>query len=146
MRSLLKLMVMATRVTTTTSRPVEGFGPVLLTRRASPGGRASASRQFKTLWFDDDLDGDLKVKITDKNPLPYRFKGANDLYGPDRGRAEQHSFREDGGVRDTDNVNQIWQMVIDEDNDPTSDFGKIDHGRAPRTTRRPPTTRRRSRS
>ena len=30
------------------------------------------------------------------------------------------------GVRESGNVNQIWQMIIDEDNDPTSDFGKID--------------------
>ena len=35
-----------------------------------------------------------------------------------------------GGVRETGNVNQIWQMVVDEDNDPTSDFGKIDLVRA----------------
>ena len=33
-------------------------------------------------------------------------------------------------VRETGNVNQIWQMVVDEDNDPTSDFGKIDLVRA----------------
>ena len=78
------------------------------------------ARQFKTLWFDDDLDGDLKVKATDKDPLAYRLKGANDLYGPARGDTPVN------GVRATGNVTQIWQEIIDDDNDPTSDFGKID--------------------
>ena len=63
------------------------------------------------LWFDDDLDGDLKVKATDKDPTPFVLKGANDLYN----EAEV-----------TTNVNQIWQTIIDDDNDPTSDFGKVD--------------------
>ena len=44
------------------------------------------------------------------------------------------------GVRETGNVNQIWQMIIDEDNDPTSDFGKVDLVSA-KDDRRPPTTR-----
>ena len=85
------------------------------------------ARQFKTLWFDDDLDSDFltadKPKSTDK-AAAYRLKGANDLYGPDRGETLEGD-RVDG-VRATGNVNQIWQMVIDDDNDPTSDFGKVD--------------------
>ena len=70
-----------------------------------------SGRQFKTLWFDDDLDGDLKVKDTDKDPTPFMLKGANDLYN----EAEV-----------TTNVTQIWQTLIDDDNDLTSDFGKVD--------------------
>ena len=77
-----------------------------------------SSRQFKTLWFDDDLDGDLlvadKPKSTDK-PAPYRLKGANDLYGPDRDASNPED-----GVRTTGNVNQIWQSIVDDDNDPTT--------------------------
>ena len=92
-------------------------GPVL-------GRGTLSSHQFKTLWFDDDLDGDFltadKPKATDK-PAAYRLKGANDLYGPDRDATNPVD-----GDRATGNVNQIWQMVIDDDNDPTSDFGKVD--------------------
>ena len=72
-------------------------------------------RQFKTLWFDDDLDGDFltadKPKSTDK-PAPFVRGGANDLYN----EAEVPG----NGI-------QIFQRFIDEDNDPTlGDFGKVD--------------------
>ena len=98
------------------------IGPVLDNPDTTNDVEGLKARQFKTLWFDDDLDGDFKLKAKDKNPSPYRPMGANDLYGPDAGFAETPTF----GARTTGNVNQIWQMVVDEDNDPTSDFGKID--------------------
>ena len=76
-----------------------------------------SGRQFKTLWFDDDLDNDLKVKATDKKPTAFVREGANDLY-------------EEATDTDTDttfgNVTYVWQTLVDDDNDPTSDFGKID--------------------
>ena len=85
------------------------------------GPAAPSSRQFKTLWFDDDLDGDFlvpdKPKSTDK-AVPWMLKGANDLYGAD-GDGE--------GGEPMDNVRRIWQSIVDEDNDPTlGDFGKVD--------------------
>ena len=71
-----------------------------------------SGRQFKTLWFDDDLDGDLKVKDTDKGPTPFVAKGANDLY--DQAEVEGNLIR-------------ISQSIIDDDKDPTlGDFGKVD--------------------
>ena len=45
-------------------------GPVLVDRRTADAPDGLEARQFKTLWFDDDLDGDLKVKATDKKPRP----------------------------------------------------------------------------
>ena len=76
-----------------------------------------SGRQFKTLWFDDDLDGDLlvadKPKSTDK-PTPFVLKGANDLYN-------------EADCRMT-NVTQIWQELIDDDNDPT--IGRLRQGRS----------------
>ena len=61
------------------------------------------ARQFKTLWFDDDLDGDLKVKGSDKNPTAFARQGANDLYGV------LGPGTDDGRTRTDDNVNYIWQ-------------------------------------
>jgi hypothetical protein len=68
--------------------------------------------RFKTLWFDDDLDGDFLVEDDDKDLTAFVLKGANDLY-------------DEAGV--TTNVTQIWQSIVDKDNDPTlDDFGKVD--------------------
>ena len=67
--------------------------------------RGSLSRQFKTLWFDDDLDTDLKVKATHESDRQGRglraSEGANDLYGPDRTATTDVGTR----TRATHNVN-----------------------------------------
>ena len=59
-------------------RPRDGTGPTM----TFPQQR----RQFKTLWFDDDLDGDLlgrgrEPKRGDKPPIHAGLKGKlNDIY------------------------------------------------------------------
>ena len=97
------------------------IGPVLDDTDTAEVDEGLEARQFKTLWFDDDLDGDLKVKGTDKDPTAFALKGANDLYGPARGDTPEGDGGPGDGQRQPDLAG-----VIDEDNDPTSDFGKID--------------------
>ena len=77
------------------------------------GEAPPASRQFKTLWFDDNFDGDFtdeKIKAgaraTERGP-----KKLNDIY----------NAHENG-----DNITTFWMSLVDEDADPTSNFGKVD--------------------
>ena len=70
-------------------------------------------RQFKTLWFDEDGDGlltDEKVK-GDAKPTMRGAKKLNDLY-------DAHD--------DAANITTISRSMVDEDDDPTSNFGKVD--------------------
>ena len=78
--------------------------------------------RFKTLWFDDNLNGKIKKDtgararpIEDANPM-------HDLYSDNATRVE------DGAITDAlGNVDVIWQYIHDLDDDPHyGDFGKVD--------------------
>ena len=73
---------------------------------------------FKTLWFDDDLDTNLKGeaangKFTSTEPGP---RGFNDLYG--------YHASLDAAERTT-NIQIIWGDLLDDDGDPISDIGDL---------------------
>ena len=72
------------------------------------GVPGATTDRFKTLWFDDDLNG----KIRDSKADTTRGEGGpNDLYGGDV----------------DDNITTVWQSLVDDDNDPVrGDFGKVD--------------------
>ena len=73
---------------------------------------------FKTLWFDDDLDGNIKGEAADGKFTDQAagMGGFNDLY-------EAHPAREGA------NLQMIWGHLLDEDDDPVSmigDLGRVD--------------------
>ena len=79
------------------------------------GARSASSYRFKTLWFDDNLDGKLPKKGTPA--FTYGRGMLNDLYDES----------EDAVDGPTDNVTVIWQSVLDKDGDlMRGDFGKVD--------------------
>ena len=77
--------------------------------------RASMDR-FKTVWFDDDLDGKIRKSSSDSTP---GMGGPNDLYD----LAETTASDENK----TANITVIWKSLVDRDHDPVmGDFGKAD--------------------
>jgi hypothetical protein len=72
--------------------------------------KSASSERFKTLWFDDNLDGKLPKKGT--STFAYGLKMLNDLYDTHGNEA---------------NIKAIWQSVLDKDGDlMRDDFGKVD--------------------
>jgi len=83
--------------------------------------RGASSDRFKTLWFDDDLDGKIRKTATDTTP---GMGGPNDLYDLAEVATVAAAFQ-DGG--DDNNLDVIWKLLRDKDNDPImGDFGKVD--------------------
>ena len=79
------------------------------------GPRSASSYRFKTLWFDDNLDGKLPKKGT--AAFTYGLGKLNDLYDENGGNA----------MGPDNNVTMIWQSVLDKDGDlMRGDFGKVD--------------------
>lgn len=78
------------------------------------GLRSATSHRFKTLWFDDNLDGKLPKAGT--STFTYGRGRLNDIYN----NASSHdSF--------SNNVTMIWQSLLDKDGDlMRGDFGKVD--------------------
>ena len=69
-----------------------------------------AGHQFKTLWFDDNLDGKLPKKGT--SAFAPGEKGLNDLYDANGNPG---------------NLKTIWKSLLDDDNDlDAGDLGKVD--------------------
>ena len=82
-------------------RPVEWSAKL----KSSPSGR-----QFKTLWFDDNLDDKLPKKGT--SAFKPGRKGLNDLYDANG---------------NTGNIKTIWKSLLDDDGDlDADDLGKVD--------------------
>ena len=78
------------------------------------GLRSASSYRFKTLWFDDNLDGKLPKAGT--SAFTYGREMLNDIYGDASGEA---NF--------ANNVQVIWQSLLDDDGDlMRGDFGKVD--------------------
>ncbi|MXW38203.1 MAG: hypothetical protein F4Z65_08075 [Acidobacteria bacterium] len=83
--------------------------------------RGASMDRFKTLWFDDDLDGKIRTKTSDMTPGP---EGPNDLYDLAHIGTVGAAFQDDGA---NNNLDVIWKLLRDKDNDPTmGDFGKVD--------------------
>ena len=79
---------------------------------AADGG--TEGKYFKTVWFDDDLDG----KIMNSNSR--RPAGAN-------GGSDKHDLYNQNNGTDDDNIEMIWEHLTDLDGDPTAgDLGKVD--------------------
>ena len=74
---------------------------------------ATTGKNFKTLWFDDDLNGKIKDDgDVDRSPA---VTGANDLH-------DLYNQNQDDG-----NIETIWELLTDEDGDPNAgDLGKVD--------------------
>ena len=69
-----------------------------------------SGHQFKTLWFDDNLDGKLPKKGT--SAFAPGAKGLNDIYDANG---------------NTGNLTSIWKSLLDDDGDLTADdLGKVD--------------------
>ena len=89
--------------------------------------------RFKTLWFDDNLNGKIgKDGFSNgtQRPDPDGADGALVATDVDGATAlttanSLHDLYNDNG--DPANIDKIWQFVIDEDDDPMyGDFGKVD--------------------
>ena len=69
-----------------------------------------SGQQFKTLWFDDNLDGKLPKKGT--SAFKPGAKGLNDIYDANG---------------NTGNIKTIWKTLLDDDGDlAADDLGKVD--------------------
>ena len=78
------------------------------------GLRSATSYRFKTLWFDDNLDGKLPKAGTPA--FTYGREMLNDIYGD---ASTEANF--------ANNVQVIWQSLLDKDGDlMRGDFGKVD--------------------
>ena len=81
---------------------------------AADADASPAARQFATLWFDDNLDGkptDEKLTGDAKPSLQGTSGKLNDIYA---------------AAAEGENIDTVQFSLVDEDDDPTSDFGKID--------------------
>ncbi len=101
----------------TETTPPTGNQVVMWKADASPA--SGYTKMFKTIWFDDNLDGNI---LNDSETRPEQRNADdsdnvagdkfNDLYN-DNSRAE--------------NIEQIWEFLTDDDNDLTSgDLGLVD--------------------
>ncbi|MXW36638.1 MAG: hypothetical protein F4Z65_00005 [Acidobacteria bacterium] len=83
--------------------------------------RGASSDRFKTLWFDDDLNGKIRDRTSDMTP---GMGGPNDLYDLAEVATVATEFQDAG---DNNNLDVIWKLLRDKDNDPImGDFGKVD--------------------
>ena len=72
----------------------------------------SGTSNFTTVWFDDNLNGDIKKDKGDRHPEG--GNALNDLYNQNK---------------DTSNIQMIWESLLDKDNDliaDAGDLGKVD--------------------
>ena len=78
--------------------------------------RGASMDRFKTVWFDDDLNGKIRNSASDTTP---GMGGPNDLYDLANTTATD--------ANKTANLDVIWKLLRDKDQDPImGDFGKID--------------------
>ena len=90
--------------------------------KRSGGGAGDAAtttgKYFKTLWFDDNLNGKIKddaTSATNRRPEPVSGTTANALH-------DLYNQNADAG-----NIEMIWEFLTDEDGDPNAgDLGKVD--------------------
>ena len=90
-------------------------------------GVAAKADRFKTLWFDDNLNGKIKKDATSSSNMrpmqPDTSDGAAE--GATVAANDMHDLYNDN--KDDGNIEAIWQFLVDEDSDPImGDFGKVD--------------------
>ena len=82
-------------------------------RWEAPAKKAkSGTSNFTTVWFDDNLNGDIKKDKGDRHPDG--GNALNDLYNQNK---------------DISNIQMIWESLLDKDNDliaDAGDLGKVD--------------------
>ena len=95
---------------------------------------ASADR-FKTVWFDDDLNGKIHNSPTD---VTNGRAGPNDLYNENGDLNSLTVWKDQALAPNTNNLNNlavIWQDFHDADDDPRyGDIGKVDLAGADRSS------------
>ena len=74
---------------------------------------AATGKRFKTLWFDDDLDGKIKNKNDDR-------PAAEDVT-PN----QLHDLYNQNGGTDNTNIEAIWKSFTDSDGDLDEDYGDL---------------------
>ena len=90
---------------------------------------AASPDRFKTLWFDDDLDGKIHTRATDETP---GRRGPNDIYN-DNGDTNETTVTRPKRMA-ARNLTVIWQNFHDADADPRyGDIGKVDLAGADRS-------------
>ena len=93
----------------------------------SAGATAASGheRMFKTLWFDDNLNGKIKkdTKASDQADRATALTASGDTgTRPDNGLHDLYDQNETAG-----NITKIWQLLTDDDDDLTAgDLGKSD--------------------
>ena len=82
---------------------------------AADGEGVTEGKVFKTVWFDDDLDGKIK------NANPRRPTGDADA------TSQIHDLYNQNGGTDDANIEMIWEHLTDSNGDLTAgDLGKVD--------------------
>ena len=82
----------------------------------------SGEKMFKTIWFDDNLDG----AILEKNPDPRPEQRNADDSGNVAGDTLNDLYNQNGRAS---NINAIWEFLTDDDGDlvaSAGDLGKVD--------------------
>ena len=80
--------------------------------------RGSYTRMFKTIWFDDNLDGKI---LKDTKNRPMQADGSESVAGDKFNDLYNHNKR-------AQNIEQIWELLTDSNDDLTiaGDLGKVD--------------------
>ena len=90
------------------------------------GATSAKPDRFKTLWFDDNLNGKIRKDSGATRPA----QDNNDPATPDDATDDDaanalHDLYDDNSS--PGNIEKIWQFLLDEDDDPImGDFGKVD--------------------
>ena len=80
---------------------------------------ASGTKMFKTIWFDDNLDGKI-LRDTKTRPMQRNSDNSDNVVGDKFNDLYNHNGRDQ-------NIEQIWEWLTDDDNDLTSgDLGLVD--------------------
>ena len=85
------------------------------------GATSATTDRFKTLWFDDNLNGKIRKDSGADRPML-------DPDGDGTADVEANALHDLYDDNDSPgNINMIWQFLLDEDDDPImGDFGKVD--------------------
>ena len=88
----------------------------------APASAGSGEKMFKTVWFDDNLNGKILKDTSARRPDPDGDDGPGTAAGA---AATIHDLYDQNG--DDNNINVIWQFLTDADGDLTAgDLGKAD--------------------
>ncbi|MXW38385.1 MAG: hypothetical protein F4Z65_08990 [Acidobacteria bacterium] len=101
----------------TETTPPTGNQVVMWKADASPA--SGYTKMFKTIWFDDNLDGKI-LKDTKTRPMQRNADDSGNVAGDKFNDLYNHNSRDE-------NIEQIWEFLTDDDDDLTSsDLGLVD--------------------